>query len=259
MKFAEQHKELLVRAYIREKRSTYDIAEELNTYPNKILRALKYLNINMRSKSSAQSNAIKQGRHTHPTKGKVRTEESKIKISEGMAKHWKDMEEEEREERSKKARQQWESMSESDKENLRKKAAEAVLKASREGSKIEKFLFNSLTNSGYSVLFHKKGLIDDKFELDLFIPELKVAIEIDGPAHFFPIWGEEALQKNIRSDIQKSGLILGAGFVMIRVKNISKSLSKKSQRDTLNTVLSALQDVEKKFPAKKDRYIEFEV
>ena len=259
MKFAEQHKELLVGAYKREKRSTYDIAEELNTYPNKILRALKYLNINMRSKSSAQSNAIKQGRHTHPTKGKVRTEESKIKISEGMAKHWKDMEEEEREERSKKARQQWESMSESDKENLRKKAAEAVLKASREGSKIEKFLFNSLTNSGYSVLFHKKGLIDDKFELDLFIPELKVAIEIDGPAHFFPIWGEEALQKNIRSDIQKSGLILGAGFVMIRVKNISKSLSKKSQRDTLNTVLSALQDVEKKFPAKKDRYIEFEV
>ena len=259
MKFAEQHKELLVRAYKREKRSTYDIAEELNTYPNKILRALKYLNINMRSKSSAQSNAIKQGTHTHPTKGKVRTEESKIKISEGMAKHWKDMEEEEREERSKKARQQWEAMSESDKENLRKKAAEAVLKASREGSKIEKFLFNSLTNSGYSVLFHKKGLIDDKFELDLFIPELKVAIEIDGPAHFFPIWGEEALQKNIRSDIQKSGLILGAGFVMIRVKNISKSLSKKSQRDTLNTVLSALQDVEKKFPAKKDRYIEFEV
>ena len=147
MKFAEQHKELLVRAYKREKRSTYDIAEELNTYPNKILRALKYLNINMRSKSSAQSNAIKQGRHTHPTKGKVRTEESKIKISEGMAKHWKDMEEEEREERSKKARQQWESMSESDKENLRKKAAEAVLKASREGSKIEKFLFNSLSNN----------------------------------------------------------------------------------------------------------------
>ena len=259
MKFAEQHKELLVRAYKREKRSTYDIAEALNTYPNKILRALKYLNINMRSKSSAQSNAIKQGRHTHPTKGKVRTEESKIKISEGMAKHWKDMEEEEREERAKKARQQWESMSESDKENLRKKAAEAGLKASRERSKIEKFLLNSLTNSGYSVLFHKKGLIDDKFELDLFIPELKVAIEIDGPAHFFPIWGEEALQKNIRSDIQKSGLILGAGFVMIRVKNISKSLSKKSQRDTLNTVLSALQDVEKKFPAKKDRYIEFEV
>ena len=102
-------------------------------------------------------------------------------------------------------------------------------------------------------------MIDDKFELDLFIPELKVAIEIDGPAHFFPIWGEEALQKNIRSDIQKSGLILGAGFVMIRVKNISKSLSKKSQRDTLNTILSALQGVEKKFPAKKDRYIEFEV
>ncbi len=259
MKFAEQNKEVLIVAYKRDKRSTYDIAEELNTYPNKILRALKYLNVQIRTKSSAQSNAIKQGRHTHPTKGKVRSEEDRIKISESMAKHWKNMDDDERAERSQKAKEQWEAMSEGDKENLRKKASEAVLKASREGSKIEKFIFNSLTNLGYDVSFHKRGLIDEKFELDLYLPELRVVIEIDGPAHFFPIWGEEALQKNIRSDAQKSGLILGAGFVMIRLKNISKSLSEKTKRDALNSILQVLKKVQSKFPTKKHRYIEFEV
>jgi very-short-patch-repair endonuclease len=259
MRFAEQHKEVLINAYKKENRSTYDIAEELHTYPNKILRALKYLNVNIRTKSSAQANAIKQGRHTHPTKGKKRTEESKLKISEGMALHWKNMPEEEREERAEMSRKQWEAMSEEDRKNLQRKAIEAVLKASKEGSKIEKFIFSGLTKLGYDVLFHKKGLIDEKFEIDLCVPDLRTVIEIDGPAHFFPIWGEEALQKNIRSDAQKSGLTLSSGFVMIRVKNTSKSLSQKLQRECLGKIVEILQSIEKKFPAKQDRYIEFEV
>ena len=116
-----------------------------------------------------------------------------------------------------------------------------------------------MTKLGYDVLFHKKGLIDEKFEIDLCVPDLRTVIEIDGPAHFFPIWGEEALQKNIRSDAQKSGLTLSSGFVMIRVKNTSKSLSQKSQRECLDKIVETLQSIEKKFPAKKDRYIEFEV
>ena len=220
---------------------------------------MKYLNVNIRTKSSAQANAIKQGRHTHPTKGKKRTDEAKFKISEGMALHWKNMPEEEREERSEMSRKQWHAMSDEDRANLQRKAIEAVLKASKEGSKIEKFIYKALTNLGYDVLFHKRGLIDEKFEIDLCVPSLRTVIEIDGPAHFFPIWGEESLQKNIRSDAQKSGLILGAGFVMIRVKNVSKSISHKSKRECLNRILEALEKIEKKFPAKKDRYIEFEV
>ena len=89
--------------------------------------------------------------------------------------------------------------------------------------------------------------------------DLKTVIEIDGPAHFLPIWGEEALQKNIRSDAQKSGLILSGGYVMIRVKNISKTISQKIQRDMLNAIISHLEKIENKFPKKGKRYIEFEV
>ena len=55
--------------------STYEIAESLGTYPNKIRRILVKNGINLRDRSSAQSLALDTGRHKHPTKGKLRTEE----------------------------------------------------------------------------------------------------------------------------------------------------------------------------------------
>ena len=259
MRFAEENRKKLIKSYKIDKKSTYDIAQDFNTYPNKILRALKYLGVQIRTKSSAQSNALKTGKHKHPTKGKTRSEETKYKISEGMAKHWNDMSDEERKKRAEQSKKQWDSMSERDRFEMRQKASTAVLKASREGSKIEKFVYKGLTDRGYNVSFHKRGLIDPKFEVDLFVQDLKTVIEIDGPAHFLPICGEEALQKNIRSDAQKSGLILSGGYVMIRVKNISKTISQKIQRDMLNAIISHLEKIENKFPKKGKRYIEFEV
>ena len=57
-------------------------------------------------------------------------------------------------------------MSDEDKANLRELAALAVRKASKEGSKIEKFIRNGLTEAGYEVIFHKKGLIaNDRLEV----------------------------------------------------------------------------------------------
>ncbi len=62
--------------------STYSIAKELGTYPKKIERILKKNNIKLRSKSESQKLALKAGRCEHPTKGKKRSEEKKINISE---------------------------------------------------------------------------------------------------------------------------------------------------------------------------------
>ena len=72
--FARKHKEFLMKEYVDNERSTYDLAKELGTYPNKISRALKALGVPMRDKSSAQSAALSSGRHKHPTKGKKRSE-----------------------------------------------------------------------------------------------------------------------------------------------------------------------------------------
>ena len=257
--FINKYKEFIIDQYTNHKKSTYEIAQELKTYPNKIRRALNTLGVELRDKSNAQTVAIQSGRHEHPTKGKKRTEAEKVAISNGMATYWDEMEESERERRSKISKKQWQEMSEEEKANLRKLAAEAVRKASKEGSKIEKFIYEGLTKAGYDVIFHKRGLVaNDKLEVDLFVPSLKTAIEIDGPAHFLPIWGQENLERHIRADAQKAGLLINRGFVVLRVKNIIRNLSQKNMRETLAGVVEQLEKIEKKFPPATKRLIEIE-
>ena len=258
-RFAQKHKEFLIEQYITKKRSTYEIAQSLSTYPNKIRRALKALGIDLRTKSEAQTVAISTGRHEHPTKGKKRTESEKVAISNGMSTFWDNMDDEERDRRSEISKTQWEQMSEQEKDNLRRAAAEAVRKASKEGSKIEKFVYEGLTKAGYEAIFHKRGLlVNDKLEVDIFLPVLKTAIEIDGPAHFLPIWGETNLQRHIRSDAQKAGLLINRGFAIIRVKNLIKNLSAKNMRDVLGAIIVELKKIEDQFPPISKRLIEIE-
>ena len=212
MKFIEEHGQFILDNY--ESMSTYQLAEELDTYPNKIRRTLKKLGAQLKTKSEAQKQALSSGRHKHPTKGTIRDEDTKIKISESVFTYWQTLSDEDREARVETARGNWESMDEGVKDNLRQSAAEAVREAAKNGSKMEIFLKNHLTNSGLEVIFHKKGLvINSNLEVDLFLPTLKVAIEIDGPAHFFPIWGQDSLNKHIKADAEKAGLLLAGGFV----------------------------------------------
>ena len=257
--FLEKYKEYIIDQYVNQKKSTYEIAQDIGTYPNKIRRTLNTLGVDLRDRRSAQTVAIETGRHEHPTRGKKRTEAEKIAISNGMSHFWDNMEETERERRSKISKEQWASMSEEDKANLRRLAAEAVRKASKEGSKIEKFICEGLTGAGYDVIFHKKGLIpNENMEVDLFVPGIKAAIEIDGPAHFLPIWGEESLQKHIRADAQKAGMLINRGYVVLRVKNLIKNISQKRMRDILNQVIGELSKIENKFPSQSKRLIEIE-
>tara|TARA_R110002020_G_scaffold367897_2_gene579832 strand:+ start:1476 stop:2258 length:783 start_codon:yes stop_codon:yes gene_type:complete len=259
MSLTKKQEKFIIDEYVDNNKSTYEISESLGTYPNKIRRALIKLGVELRDKSVAQSTAIQSGRHKHPTKGTERSESDKIKISEGMFSHWEAMPEEERQKRSEMAKKQWEKMSDEDRANLRKAAAEAVRRAAKEGSKMEKFLLEGLTKSGREVIFHKVGLIvNQNLEIDLFLPESKVAIEVDGPSHFFPIWGEENLQKVIRSDAQKSGLLLQSGLVVLRIKHITKNFSAKRRRDLLTKVVNILEQVEKKFPEKSNRFLEID-
>ena len=245
---------------MEKKRSFGDIASELGTYSNKIRRAAIRFGIQPRTKSQAQATALEEGRHKHPTKGQKRPEEVKIKISETLSDTWENMSEEEYQRRVDSAKQQWDNMSQEQRDNLRNAAAEAVRKTTKEGSRLEKFLVNSLRERGFQVQFHRKGLImNERLEVDLFLPELRTAIEVDGPSHFFPIWGEESLERNMRSDAQKSGLLTTNGFAIIRVRHISKHVSNKHKRDLLSKVLGVLSDLQKKFPNENKRLIEIEV
>lgn len=243
-----------------ENRSTHEIAEHFGTYTNKIRRILIKNGKVIRDRATAQAIAIKSGRATHPTKGKKRGEDVKQKISQGIHDHWKNMSDEDREERSELGRAQWEAMSDADKTKLQTLAAKGVRKAAKEGSKVEKFVRNYLTQKGFVVIFHQKNLIpNNDMEIDLFVPELKTAIEIDGPAHFLPIWGEDNLKKHIRADAEKSGLLISKGYCVLRVKNTRKNVSNIQMRQVAEQIEKKLLEIRKKFPAKTQRFIELEV
>jgi len=243
-----------------ENKSTYEIAEALGTYPNKISRALKYLGAKSRTRSEAQKQALASGRRKHPTKGKTHSEETRVKISENVHSYWLNMSDEDREAYSLKKKVQWDAMSDRERDKLQKSAAKGIRDAAKNGSKMENFLRSYLTKHGYDVIFHKKGLVPNvNLEIDLFLPTLKVIIEVDGPAHFFPIWGDESLKRHIKADAEKSGLLLNAGFVIIRIKHLSKTLTEKHKRDVGELLLEEVRKIEVKFPSKKKRYIELEI
>ena len=185
----------IIKMYNEENKSTYEIAEALGTYPNKIRRTLKKHGYELKDKRLAQQNALKSGRSPHPTMGKTRSLEEKIKISGGLVDYWEGMSDEEREERSEQAKTRWKEMSNEQKENMRAKGIEAIQKSAKEGSKLERFLLERLNGLGYEVKFHQMLIPAEKLEIDLYIPKLKTIIEVDGPSHFLPIWGEERLQK----------------------------------------------------------------
>jgi very-short-patch-repair endonuclease len=260
MEFARKNADLLVDMYVNRNMSTYQIAEAFNTYANKIRLALKFLGVELRDYKNAQKMALDSGRAEHPTKGKTLTEEHKKNVGRGRSKAWERMSDEERERVSQISKQQWLAMSEEEKARLFKLAAEAVRESSREGSQTEKFVVESLRKSGYTVQFHVKGLIpNSNLELDMFLPELRTVIEIDGPAHFLPIWGEEKLQKHQRADAEKQGLLNNAGYVLIRVKQIDKSMSVTKMEQVFVTVLEEVKKIEDKFPPQSKRLIEIEV
>lgn len=246
--------------YVVNGRSFADIANELGIYAQAVRRAAIKAGITPRERSAAQINALKSGRAQHPTQGRPREETVKLRISEGVAKKWSQATPEMLQQRSETARQQWNNMSEDERQHFLKLAGDAVRVASKEGSQLEKFLFSALTNAGFVIEYHREGLVSNqKLELDLFLPALSTAIEIDGPSHFLPIWGEENLQRNIRSDLEKTGLLLNLGITLIRVKHIKNTVSKKTQRDLLNSVLAILEEIRDKYPTPPNRLIEIEV
>jgi len=239
--------------------STISIAKELDTYPKKIERILKKHNQKIRTRSESQKLAIEKGRSKHPTEGTTRTEEEKLAISKGVEKAWQNMSEQDREVFSKNAKERWDSIPESKKKEMQERAGRALRLACLEGSKQEKFLRDKLEELGYEVVMHKKGLIEGNFEIDLLLPKLNTIIEVDGPQHFLPYFGEAKLAETIKMDSIKNGLLVSKGFCVIRIKYLCKNMSKAVERKLWDVVSKEVAKVEKSFPPKHKRFIEVEV
>ena len=215
----EDKKTIIALHYSKENKSFDEIAQMYQTYPNKIRRDAKKFDIPIRNKSQAQKNALKNGRTSHPTKGKIRSDEVKEKIGMSILKNWQNMSEEQLDEIKKKQKNIWKNKSQEEKENLKQAANLAIRESSRYGSKLEKFLLSGLLSNGIDTKFHyEQTLVNTKLQIDLYVPSINLAIEVDGPSHFDPVWGDDALKKTKTYDNKKQGLILGKGMSLVRIK-----------------------------------------
>lgn len=215
----QQKTDLLKDLYENQNKSFSEIAKIYNTYASKLSRDAAKYGIKIKTKSEAQKLALSSGKSQNPTKGKQRTEEDKRKIGKAVYSSWQNIDEKTKQNRAKKSKEVWNKRDQDNKQNMMTKANQAVRQASVQGSKLEKFFLAKLLESGYRVDFHKKqALGNTNLEIDLFLPTINTAIEVDGPSHFEDIWGEEKLKKSQKYDNKKSGLIIGRGWYLIRVK-----------------------------------------
>jgi very-short-patch-repair endonuclease len=236
--------EYIIDQYFNHQKSAGEIAEELQTYPNKILRIIKRRGLKPRDKSESQIIALKDGRALHPTEGKERDEETKYKISESVANKHNNFSEEKKESIRKSLQKSWKKRSKADIVEMNKKALQNMSKAGREGSKIENFIFEKLEDLGYNPVRHKKGVIpNSNLEPDIILPDIKLIIEIDGPTHFKPIFGQDRLDKVIASDAEKNALFLQEGFCVLRVKYQCKTLSQYKKRKIISDIVESIEKI----------------
>lgn len=237
-----------------------EIAEKYNTYPMKIRRLLIKYGEPIRSAKEEIQKSVQKGRVKSPTAGKPRTEEEKLKIGLSNTKTWQSKPENEKEEFRKYAKKRWDETPEEDKRKMLESAGKSLYRASVEGSKAEKSLKNGLTKLGYDVIMHKKDMVpNSNYELDLFIPDLMTAIEIDGPQHFKSIYGNRSLEKTVQFDNIKNGNLLARGICIIRVKYLVKNLTLTLENKLLKLVVAELEKIKKQFPEEGRRFIEVEL
>lgn len=236
-----------------------EIAEIAAVSPAAVMRAFKKNGKELRTKSQAAKLAFQEGRMESPTKGKKRTKNERDRIANSRAAEWRKVDPETRESFRNAARERWNGASDLDKQERQRRAGEALSAAAKEGSKLEKFVYQNLTKDGYNVIMHKKGLIPgEKYELDLYLPDLKIVIEIDGPQHFLPLFGEDRLKRVIRYDEIKNGVLVSNGLCVIRVKFTLKALSDYAAKKIYGMIREQIEKVSKKFPSAKKRIIELE-
>jgi very-short-patch-repair endonuclease len=251
----KQKKDILTKEYEINNKSFRDIANLYDTYANKVRRDAIKFDIKIRDKSEAQKNALSSGKAEHPTKGKTRSNEVKEKIGMSVMNAWDSLDQTTMQQRKDKARQNWENLSEDVKENILREANNAVRQASKIGSKLEIYLFNNLLQDGYRVDFHKEQTLSNtKLQIDLFLPTLNTAIEVDGLSHFEPVWGHDTLSRNQGYDNKKTGLILGKGLVLIRIKQL-KDFSPSRAKVLYNELKTILENIKTKFPDSDHRNI----
>lgn len=110
-------------------------------------------------------------------------------------------------------------------------------------SKLEKWLESNLVSQYPNIHFQFNKRKHIGHELDIFIPELKVAIEINGVYHYRPIYGEDKLNKIQKTDQQKVQVCESMGIDLLVINTTSqKTFSEKTSIPFLNLIKEKIEE-----------------
>ena len=91
----------------------------------------------------------------------------------------------------------------------------------------------------------------NQFHVDIALPQEKVIIEVDGPTHWSPIYGDVELLKVEQKDAKKDAVLIANGWKVLRVQDASGSTT----RARFKRVLDALREVQYSKSAPKTYYV----
>ncbi len=223
--------------------SVAEVARKYNRSPSYVDRLFKKIGVKIRTRSEAQKLALESGRSKNPTKGVGHSDSAKINMSEKAANRWARMPEGERKKIQMLAKERWDKIPESEKIEMRRRAGVALRKVAKEGSEIEQYLEKGLVEAKYNTLKHVKDFMNGEYEIDLYLKDEGIAIELDGPHHFLPIFGDKRFEQTMKFDAAKNGALIGMGLTIIRVKCLCKKLTEKIKRDTLDLIIKTVEKI----------------
>ena len=84
-------------------------------------------------------------------------------------------------------------------------------------SKFEIYAEKVLKNKFSDVEFLFNDVSSINLELDIYIPSLKLAFEINGIFHYKPVYGEEKFQRIQENDLQKKDICKSLGIALIEI------------------------------------------
>jgi hypothetical protein len=115
-------------------------------------------------------------------------------------------------------------------------------------SKLELFLQEHL--SGYYFDYNNRKICEG-LELDIYIPDLKLAFEISGIVHYKPIYGEEKFQNIIEKDKLKMNRCIDKGINLIVIKDESNRFTEKYGYEILSRIYKDIHKLDFKNCLKK--------
>jgi len=230
--------------------STYKVAEQLGCSQSYICKFMKNYNkknptnpIHVRDKSEAQKAFIEKNGHQRI--GTTHSDESKAAISTKMGDFFESDKGTEVKKRIAEGRKEaWEGMSKAEQaENLTKmRTANRESMKIGEGSKFENYVAEELRKVGYILEQRTQNYTPGQLEVDIAIPDLKIAVEVDGPTHFTELYGPERLKRAKANDELKNGQLTTGGWDLLRIQDKSASLSPVRIKRITETLSKMIED-----------------